>query len=413
MFSSEEYPAGDIPVEKDDRCLSNHYPRKVVLDNRQAYKRLERDAIIRTVYWCCEWLTVHCCPRWLSPIVIGVPGVIAQLAVLVLLFTLPLQPWMYGAWSAAKMLHFCLDIVDGEHARQTGTQSPARHFWDHALDMVGLVLSTVANVILTPHSGLLAFAPPSYLLLSSGIGMYTGFVCYHCTGIMIVPYSAHAWNYVYNVFLCQAVVIYGLDILKNDSFLLVFATLTALVMILALVNVAEFIVRILFSASSPVLFLGRTMFAPLSVGGLHFVLSSLGAHGLLFNFLFAFVIASFVIDVHARQMMDHPPAIATVECLELLPLLLGIVWPTVFWSSACLGTLLIVCVTSLTARTLKFIRILVSLRPDIGFPFFVIPQRRSGSSDDVVPPVTQTSDLEVVDGAHVCDGFAALSSETP
>ncbi|WP_143177353.1 CDP-alcohol phosphatidyltransferase family protein [Cystobacter ferrugineus] len=106
-------------------------PHELVLDKQQSYKRPEEDALVRTLREGGRRAAVRYLPYRRSPVILGMPGLLLHLFLLAAVHTFERARWRYGLWVICRVLHFCLDAMDGTQARRNGTQSTARHFWDH------------------------------------------------------------------------------------------------------------------------------------------------------------------------------------------------------------------------------------------------------------------------------------------
>jgi ethanolaminephosphotransferase len=199
-------------------------PHVLVLDKQQSYKRLEEDALIRLLREGCRH-AVRYLPYRLSPVVLGLPGLLLHAFLLVAVHTFERARWMYALWVVCRVLHFCLDCMDGIQARRNGTQSTARHFWDHWIDVVNSAMAVMIVAQLGPRQGV--YLLPYVLLTTTGqLFFYLGLCRYFATGVMREPYINHLWNYVFCLFLGLSVYLQGLEVLEIPSFQQVYALLS-------------------------------------------------------------------------------------------------------------------------------------------------------------------------------------------
>src|SRR5687767_6866200 len=86
-------------------------PHVLVLDAQQSYKRLEEDALIRVVREHCRHFALRRLPYRLSPVILGLPGLLLHLFLLAAVHTFERARWMYVLWVVCRVLHFCLDAM--------------------------------------------------------------------------------------------------------------------------------------------------------------------------------------------------------------------------------------------------------------------------------------------------------------
>eukprot|EP00127_Corallochytrium_limacisporum_P003301 Clim_evm150s147 gene=Clim_evmTU150s147 len=208
-------------AEQEVQDITNK-PTAVQLDRSQTYKRKHVDPFVKWLEKKIRKATTKV-PVWISPNFFTLPGMILHILTLCLLIfeecpsTLPLyetprcvpHQWIYGLWMFTICITWILDVVDGEHARNTKTQSPARHYFDHIFDAFNLCVAGIISGMIAPP----VIAAPIYsVVLITASSFQLTFIAYYATGCMRVPYVVHYGNYVHVCFFLLVSVITGGDI---------------------------------------------------------------------------------------------------------------------------------------------------------------------------------------------------------
>lgn len=108
----------------------------LVLDKQQSYKRVEEDPLIRALREACRH-AVRYLPYRLSPVVMGLPGLLLHLFLLVAVHTLERARWMYATGIMRDPYSLSVEI----HARQLVNRAPAWLTPESGLFLLTLPLS--------------------------------------------------------------------------------------------------------------------------------------------------------------------------------------------------------------------------------------------------------------------------------
>ena len=344
-------------------------PQVLVLDPAQSYKRVEEDALIRALREACR-RAVGALPYRLSPVIMGLPGLLLHVFLLVAVHTLERARWMYGLWIVCRVLHFCLDCMDGTQARRNGTQSTARHFWDHWVDVVNSAMAVMIVARLGPQQGV--YFPYLLLIVTGPLFFYLGLCRYYATGILRDPYINHLWNYVFCLFLGLSVCLRGLGILEDPSFQYTYKLLSCLTFG---VGFHCMLTDVLLLSEAPLFswrFCVRILTAPVLVLGLYALWLRHSSDPLPARALMALAMSSLCVDIHARQLLDKPPEGLTPESgLFLLTLPLSALLP----AHQPLIQRVVLCLMAgvMLLQLVRYLREMISQYPEIGFPWFWLP----------------------------------------
>ncbi|WP_257461673.1 CDP-alcohol phosphatidyltransferase family protein [Archangium lipolyticum] len=346
-------------------------PHVLVLDTQQSYKRLEEDALIRSVREACRYFAVHHLPYRLSPVILGVPGLLLHLFLLVAVHNFERARWMYALWVVCRVLHFCLDAMDGTLARRNGTQSTARHFWDHWVDVVNSAMAVLIIARLGPQHGVLLL--PYVLLTAIGqLFFYLGLCRYFATGIMREPYGNHLWNYVFCLFLGLSVCFHDVAVLETPGFQLTYSLLSLLAFGLGVWSLLRDFVLMYRSPLSSLRFYARILTAPALILGLYVAWLQHWSDVFSARALVAIAMSSLAVSVHARQLVNKPPLWLTAEsALFLLVIPLSLL-PSSLQPALHHG-LLLVMVGAMLLGLYRYLREMISRYPAIGFPLLWLP----------------------------------------
>ncbi|WP_179956316.1 CDP-alcohol phosphatidyltransferase family protein [Melittangium boletus] len=343
----------------------------MVLDKQQSYKRPEEDALIRMLREGCRHFAIHCLPYRLSPVVLGLPGLVLHVFLLAAVHTFERARWMYGLWVICRVLHFCLDSMDGTLARRNGTQSTARHFWDHWVDVANSAMAVMIVAQLGPRQSLY-FVPYVLLTATGQLFFYLGLCRYFATGIMRDPYINHLWNYVFCLFLGLAVCIHDVAILSDRDFQLAYTLLSLVVFGCGFWCLLQDLVLMFRSRLSSVRFYVRILAAPALILGIYGVWMRHWSDVFSARALVAVAMSSLAVGVHARQLVNKSPAWLTVEgALFLLVLPLSAL-PSSLEPVGRRG-LLVVMVLTMVINLFRYLREMIAQYPEIGFPWVWLP----------------------------------------
>ncbi|MFE8596674.1 CDP-alcohol phosphatidyltransferase family protein [Archangium violaceum] len=341
-------------------------PHELVLDKQQSYKRLEEDALIRVVREECRHFAVHHLPYRLSPIVLGIPGLLLHLFLLAAVHTFERARWMYALWVVCRVLHFCLDAMDGTQARRNGTQSTARHFWDHWVDVMNSAMAVLIVAQLGPRQGVY-FLPYILLTATGQLFFYLGLCRYFATGVMRDPYINHLWNYVFCLFLGLSVCVFGVGILEEPAFQLTYALASLVAFGAGAWSLLQDAVLMYRSPLSSPRFYVRILTAPALILGLYVTWLRDWSDVFSARALVALAMSSLAVGVHARQLVNKPPAWLTVESVLFLLVIPLSVVPVALQPALHHG-LLLVMVLTLVISMCRYLREMISQYPEIGFP---------------------------------------------
>ena len=349
-------------------------PHVLVLDEQQSYKRLEEDALIRKLREGCRHFVVHYLPYRLSPVVLGLPGFLLHLLLLIAVHTLERARWMYALWIVCRVLHFCLDCMDGTQARRNGTQSTARHFWDHWIDVANSAMAVMIVARLGPQLGLSSL--PFLLLTTTGLlFFYLGLCRYFATGIMRDPYINHLWNYIFCLLLGVSVCLGGVELLEQPGFQRLFTLATFVAFAVGFWSLLRDLQLLSRSPLASAAFFARILAAPVLILGLYLTCLQGWSEVLCARALVALAMGSLTVGIHSRQLVNKAPAWLTVESV----LFLGVL-PVSAASPAlqpALGRgLLGLMVLVMLLQLFRALREMVSQYPEIGFPLVWLPAER-------------------------------------
>ncbi len=347
-------------------------PNTLVLDPQQSYKRLEEDALIRVLRKACRHVAVHYLPYRLSPVVLGFPGLFLHLFLLAAVHTFARAEWMYGLWVVCRLLHFCLDSMDGTLARRNGTQSTARHFWDHWVDVANSAMAVMIVAQLAPRQG--AHVLPYLVLTATGqLFFYLGLCRYFATGIMRDPYINHLWNYVFCLFLGLSVCVHGLEVLDAPGFQTAYTALSLLAFGLGAWSLLQDVRLTWRSPLACLPFYVRTLAAPVLILGLYVLWLRHWEDALTARALVCLAMSSLAIGVHAHQLLNKPPAWLTLEGGLYLLVIPASLLPAPLRPEAHLALLLLM-VGAMITRLSHYLREMVAQYPEIGFPLLWLPE---------------------------------------
>lgn len=357
-------------------------PHVLVLDQQQSYKRLEEDALVRTLREGCRGFALRHLPYRLSPVILGLPGLLLHLVLLIAVHTLEHARWMYGLWVVCRVLHFCLDAMDGTQARRNGTQSTARHFWDHWVDVANSAMAVMIVAQLGPRQGLSLM--PYLLLTTTGqLFFYLGLCRYFATGVMRDPYINHLWNYVFCLFLGLSVCVQGLDVLTWPLFQQVYAVLSLTAFGAGFWSLLRDVLLMARSRLSSVAFYVRILAAPLLILGLYVTCLRSWDDVFSARALVAIAMSSLTVGIHSRQLVNKAPAWVTPESALFL-LVLPLSRLPLALQPALRHGLLGVMVGVMLLQLVRALREMVAQYPEIGFPLVWL----SASHRPVLLPVS-------------------------
>jgi ethanolaminephosphotransferase len=346
-------------------------PHVLVLDTHQSYKRLEEDALIRVVREKCRHFAVHRLPYRLSPVILGIPGLLLHLFLLFAVHTFERARWMYALWVVCRVLHFCLDAMDGTQARRNGTQSTARHFWDHWVDVMNSAMAVLIVAQLGPRQGVY-FLPYILLTATGQLFFYLGLCRYFATGVMRDPYINHLWNYVFCLFLGLSVCMGDVAILEEPGFQLTYSISSAVAFGVGFRSLLQDVVLMYRSPLSSLRFYVRILTAPALILGLYVTWLRDWSDVFSARALVAIAMSSLAVGVHARQLVNKPPAWLTAEsALFLLVVPLSLM--PLEHRTALHHALLLVMVLTLVISMFRYLREMISQYPEIGFPLIWLP----------------------------------------
>jgi ethanolaminephosphotransferase len=346
-------------------------PHVLVLDTQQSYKRPEEDAFIRFAREECRSFAVRRLPYRLSPVVLGVPGLLLHLFLLAAVHTFERARWMYALWVFCRVLHFCLDAMDGTQARRNGTQSTARHFWDHWVDVMNSAMAVLIVAQLGPRQGV--FFLPYILLTATGQAFfYLGLCRYYATGIMRDPYINHLWNYVFCLFLGLSVCLFDVSILEEPCFQLTYSLLSVVAFGAGFWSLVRDVVLMLRSPLSSLHFYARILLAPVLILGLYVSWMRGWSDVFSARALVALAMGSLAVGVHARQLVNQPPAWLTAESMLFLLVLPLSLLPEPLQPALRHGLLGVMAVT-LVINLSRYLREMIAQYPEIGFPLLWLP----------------------------------------
>lgn len=356
--------------------MSNHQaralaPHVLVLDMQQSYKRPEEDALVRVVRDACRNFAVRHLPYRLSPVVLGLPGLLLHLFLLAAVHSFERARWMYALWVLCRVLHFCLDAMDGTQARRNGTQSTARHFWDHWVDVMNSAMAVLIVARLGPLQGVPLL--PYVLLTATGqTFFYLGLCRYYATGIMRDPYINHLWNYVFCLFLGLSVCVGGVSVLETPGFQLTYSLLSVVAFGAGFWSLVQDLVLMYRSPLSSLHFYVRILLAPVLVLGVYLLWLRHWSDVFSARALVAIAMGSLAVGVHARQLVNKPPAWLTAECVLFLLVLPLSALPAPLQPALHHGLLLAMVLTLVISMVL-YLREMISQYPEIGFPLLWLP----------------------------------------
>ena len=346
-------------------------PHVLVLDSQQSYKRLEEDALIRGVREECRHFAVRHLPYRLSPVILGVPGLLLHLFLLAAVHTFERARWMYVLWVVCRVLHFCLDAMDGTQARRNGTQSTARHFWDHWVDVMNSAMAVLIVAQLGPRQAVY-FLPYILLTATGQLFFYLGLCRYFATGVMRDPYINHLWNYVFCLFLGLSVCIGGMRVLEEPGFQLTYTVLSAVAFGAGLWSLLQDLVLMYRSPLSSLRFYVRILTAPALILGLYVTWLRDWSDVFSARALVAIAMGSLAVGVHARQLVNKPPAWLTAESALFLLVIPLSGLPLALQPTLRHG-LLLVMVLMMVISMVRSLREMISQYPEIGFPLIWLP----------------------------------------
>lgn len=346
-------------------------PHVLVLDAHQSYKRLEEDALIRFAREKCKRFAVHQLPYRLSPVVLGLPGLLLHLFLLAAVHVFEHARWMYALWVLCRVLHFCLDAMDGTQARRNGTQSTARHFWDHWVDVMNSAMAVLIVAQLGPRQGFV-FLPYVLLTATGQTFFYLGLCRYYATGLMRDPYINHLWNYVFCLFLGLPVCLFGLSILQEPWFQVTYSLLSLVAFGAGFWSLVQDLVLLSRSPLSSARFYVRILLAPVLILGLYLLWLRGGSDVFTTRALVALAMGSLAVGVHARQLINRPPAWLTAECVLFLGVLPLSLLPEALQPLLRQGLLGMMAVTLLVSMS-RYLREMIAQYPEIGFPLIWLP----------------------------------------
>jgi ethanolaminephosphotransferase len=346
-------------------------PHVLVLDEQQSYKRLEEDALIRTLREGCRHFAVRHLPYRLSPVILGLPGLLLHLFLLIAVHTFERARWMYALWILCRVLHFCLDAMDGTQARRNGTQSTARHYWDHWVDVANSAMAVLIVARLGPHLG--PSSLPFLLLTATGqLFFYLGLCRYFATGIMRDPYINHLWNYIFCLLLGLSVCLGGVEVLERPDFQWLYTLATFVAFGAGFWSLLRDVLLMSRSPLASVRFFVRILAAPLLILGLYVTYLQSGSDALSTRALVVLAMGSLTVGIHSRQLVNEAPAWLTIESvLFLLVLPLSAVPPE--RQSAFHHGLLGLMVLVMVLQLVRSLQAMVSQYPEIGFPLVWLP----------------------------------------
>jgi ethanolaminephosphotransferase len=343
----------------------------LVLDSQQSYKRLEEDVLIRSIREQCRHFAVNHLPYRLSPVILGIPGLLLHLFLLVAVHTFERARWMYALWIVCRVLHFCLDAMDGTQARRNGTQSTARHFWDHWVDVMNSAMAVLIVAQLGPRQGVY-FLPYILLTATGQLFFYLGLCRYYATGIMRDPYINHLWNYVFCLFLGLSVCIRGVSILEDPGFQLIYSLASVVAFGAGFWSLLRDLVLMYRSPLSSLRFYVRILLAPTLILGLYVLWLRDWSDVFSARALVAIAMSSLAVGVHARQLVNKPPAWLTAESALFL-LLVPLSALSASLQPALHHGLLLAMVLTLVISMFRYLREMISQYPEIGFPLIWLP----------------------------------------
>lgn len=346
-------------------------PHVLVLDSQQSYKRPEEDALIRFAREKSRSFAVRHLPYRLSPVVLGLPGLLLHLFLLAAVHTFERARWMYALWVLCRVLHFCLDAMDGTQARRNGTQSTARHFWDHWVDVMNSAMAVMIVAQLGPRQGFV-FLPYVLLTATGQLFFYLGLCRYYATGLMRDPYINHLWNYVFCLFLGLPVCLFGLSILEEPGFQLTYSLLSVVAFGAGFWSLVKDLVLMYRSPLSSLRFYVRILLAPVLILGVYLLWLRGWSDVFSARALVALAMSSLAVGVHARQLVNKPPAWLTAECVLFLGVLPLSLLPEALQSALRHGLLGVMAVTLLISMS-RYLREMIAQYPEIGFPLLWLP----------------------------------------
>ncbi|HEX8434336.1 CDP-alcohol phosphatidyltransferase family protein [Archangium sp.] len=346
-------------------------PHVLVLDTQQSYKRPEEDALIRGVREECRQFAVRYLPYRLSPVILGIPGLLLHLFLLVAVHTFERARWMYALWVVCRVLHFCLDAMDGTQARRNGTQSTARHFWDHWVDVMNSAMAVLIVAQLGPRQSVY-FLPYILLTATGQLFFYLGLCRYYATGIMRDPYINHLWNYVFCLFLGLSVCIRDVAILEDPGFQITYSILSVVAFGAGFWSLLQDLVLMYRSPLSSLRFYVRILLAPALILGLYVTWLQNWSDVFSARALVAVAMSSLAVGIHARQLVNKPPAWLTAESALFLLVLPLSAFPSSLQPALHRGLLLMMVLT-LVISMVRYLREMISRYPEIGFPLIWLP----------------------------------------
>jgi ethanolaminephosphotransferase len=278
---------------------------------------------------------------------------------------------MYALWVVCRVLHFCLDAMDGTQARRNGTQSTARHFWDHWVDVMNSAMAVLIVAQLGPRQGVY-FLPYILLTATGQLFFYLGLCRYFATGIMRDPYINHLWNYVFCLFLGLSVCIGGVELLEKPVFQLTYSVLSVVAFGAGFWSLLQDLVLMYRSPLSSLRFYVRILTAPALILGLYVLWLRNWSDVFSARALVAIAMSSLAVGVHARQLVNKPPAWLTAESALFLLVLPLSRFPLAL-QPALHHALLLVMVLTMVISMVRYLREMVSQYPEIGFPLIWLP----------------------------------------
>jgi ethanolaminephosphotransferase len=362
-------------MAKSEQQAGTLEPHVLVLDKQQSYKRPEEDALIRTLREGCRRAAVRYLPYRLSPVILGMPGLLLHLFLLAAVHTFERARWMYGLWVLCRVLHFCLDAMDGTQARRNGTQSTARHFWDHWVDVANSAMAVMIVARLGPQQGV-SFMPYILLTATGQLFFYLGLCRYFATGIMRDPYINHLWNYVFCLFLGLSVCLQGVELLDTRGFQLTYALASVAAFGCGFVSLVKDLLLMSRSRLSSARFYVRILTAPALILGIHVLWLQGSSDVFCARALVALAMSSLAVDIHARQLVNKAPGWLTTEAALFLLVLPLSALPSPLQPALHRG-LLLVMVLATVIHLVRYLREMIAQYPEIGFPWVWLPSTYS------------------------------------
>lgn len=353
-------------------------PSVILLDKNESYKRLHRDRLIKTLVYLCDLITNYCLPYRLSPMIIPIPGFLLQVTLFILVHTTcQLTRFHYAFWFVLQYLIYALDMIDGKQARRNGTQSLARHFWDHGFDILDTSLASLILLKLYPF-GMNYRLPSIVLLLVQGYEFYKCFIVYYCTGILIERFTAHMWYYIYVSFLSFSVFIFNVDVLNNKDYQIALATLSIVLIFGIFLYLLDDIYYVSKSPMFSIKLCIIILLSPCISVAVYVIIDyykniNIYLPDMLFyRASYLVVIASYNLDIHYHQLINESPSLITIELLiyilSLFTILIHNSIANIVLMSILIFVLLLVTLIKFTIR----LRVLIKMYPDIGFPILIV-----------------------------------------